>query len=501
MECLSPEQMVLYVRGGGADPRGVEAHVRDCPACAMDLLLVRETLGEARAKASRPATDRFRMVAPRAPSQTWIPWVAAAAVLFGAVVFAVLSQKPSTVPNVAKQPEPKKPAPVLPEPKPQPEPRPLPPPPEPPTPRPEPKPEPRPEPKPEPRPEPPVKPPEPKPEPKPPAPEPKPEPKKPAPTLVEKAVVAKVLHSVGGAASSVGRAVRAGETLATARQEFLHVALEGYGNLYLRENTQAEIGERGEISLHEGEMLARLDPGKRLGALKTAIAPVETQAPVFNVLATKTTTEVSILSGRVMVASATASGPATILLKGGKAEVKPLESGFASWVPDKLAAKKFTGWYEAEEFSGLQGFKAMRLEQASGGHAAVQVADAGVAVHKGGLPFKGRHVVWVRVRQYEAKATMIGLHVNGQSAGEVKLEGAEGKPWRWVGPLAVTSDRLDLAVTALSRWPFREGEGAARSFPVAVDVVAVSSDLKFVPPERVGDEPRGVEFSLDDPQK
>ena len=41
MDCLSPEQMVSYVRGGGADPRGVEAHVRDCPACAMELLLTR----------------------------------------------------------------------------------------------------------------------------------------------------------------------------------------------------------------------------------------------------------------------------------------------------------------------------------------------------------------------------------------------------------------------------------------------------------------------------
>src|SRR2546423_786597 len=56
MECLSSEQMVSYVRGGVADPHAVEAHVRDCPSCAMELLLVRETLGEARAKATRPAT-------------------------------------------------------------------------------------------------------------------------------------------------------------------------------------------------------------------------------------------------------------------------------------------------------------------------------------------------------------------------------------------------------------------------------------------------------------
>src|SRR5207237_1348490 len=146
MDCLSPEQLVLYVRGGGADPRGVEAHVRDCPGCGMELLLIRETLGEARWKTGRPGTDRLRLL----------------------------------------------PA------------------------------------KPQPRPEPPVKPPDPPPvKPPPPAPEPKPEPKKPAPTLVEKAVVARVLHSVGGAASSVGRTIRAGEAVATARQEFLHVALEG----------------------------------------------------------------------------------------------------------------------------------------------------------------------------------------------------------------------------------------------------------------------------------
>src|SRR5437762_10942348 len=90
MDCLSPEQLVTYVRGGGADPRGVEAHVRDCPTCAMDLLLTRETLAESRAKAVRPATDRLRAV-PRARTNVWIPWVAAAAVLVGAILFAVMS--------------------------------------------------------------------------------------------------------------------------------------------------------------------------------------------------------------------------------------------------------------------------------------------------------------------------------------------------------------------------------------------------------------------------
>jgi outer membrane biosynthesis protein TonB len=502
MECLSPEQMVLYVRGGGAaDPRGVEAHVRDCPACAMGLLLVRETLAESRARASRPGTDRYRTLTAASRPTTWLPWVAAAAVLVGAVLFAVLSQSATPPTIVVKHPElrTKAPLPVLPEPRALPEPRPEPRP-EPPSPKPEPKAEPRPEATPEPKPEPSAKPPEP-PSPKPPpTPEPKPEPKKPAPTVVEKAVVARVLHSLGGPASNANRTIRAGELVATARQEFLHVALEGYGNLYFRENTQAEIGASGEISLHEGEMLARLDPGRKLGALRTALAPIDPQGPLFDVLATKTSTEVSFLSGRVTVGSTAATGPASLFVKSGKApELRPLENGFASWLPEKLAAKKFIGWYEAEDFA-LQGFKAMRTEQASGGQAAVQVADAGALLLKTGLPYKAKYVVWVRVRQHEAKATMIGLHVNGATAPEVKLQATDGKIWRWVGPLQVNADRLDLAVSALSRWPWRDGE-AARSFPVIVDLVGVSSDPNFVPPEKVGDETRGIDFVLDEPQK
>src|SRR6185295_12301074 len=220
MDCLSPEQLVTYLRGGGADPRGLEAHVRDCPACAMELLLARETLGEGRVKTSRPATDRLRLVPPKSRPGVWIPWVAAAAVLVAALLFAVLGQKSSAPqPNIAKQPEvkpktapiptPEQPKPIPEPPKPDPKPEPLPP-------KPDPKPDPKPEPKPEPIP--------PKPEPKPdPKPEPKPEPKKPNSTEVERGVVAKVLHSVGGAASSVGRKIHAGEALTTARQEFLHV--------------------------------------------------------------------------------------------------------------------------------------------------------------------------------------------------------------------------------------------------------------------------------------
>ncbi|RPH38643.1 MAG: hypothetical protein EHM91_13590, partial [Planctomycetota bacterium] len=137
MDCLSPEQLVAYVRGGGADARDVEAHVRDCPACAMELLLVRETRAEGRAKAVRPATDRFRKTPPQR-SSVWIPWVAAAAVLVAAVLVAMISQKPQESAPVARPPEkPKKGVPPTPEPEPK---KPVPPPPIPEPPKPEPKP-------------------------------------------------------------------------------------------------------------------------------------------------------------------------------------------------------------------------------------------------------------------------------------------------------------------------------------------------------------------------
>jgi hypothetical protein len=57
---------------------------------------------------------------------------------------------------------------------------------------------------------------------------------------------------------------------------------------------------------------------------------------------------------------------------------------------------------------------------------------------------------------------------------------------------------LDLGVTALSRWPLKEGE-ERRSYPVTVDAVVVSSDPKFVPPEKLPEEGRGLELSLDEP--
>jgi hypothetical protein len=233
--------------------------------------------------------------------------------------------------------------------------------------------------------------------------------------------------------------------------------------------------------------------------LKLPVAQVEPLAPVFNVLATKVSAEISFLGGHLSAGSVTAKGPATLILKNGKTpEVRPLDPGFANWVPDRLASKRYTGWYEAEDFQNLQGFRVAASEGASGGKAAVQVAEQGGLAMKGGLPFKGRHVVWIRTRQYEAKPVLIGIQLNGQPSAEVKLEGAQGKPWRWVGPLLVNADRLDLGVTALSRWPLKEGE-ERRSYPVTVDAVVVSSDPKFVPPEKLPEEGRGFELILDEP--
>jgi len=496
MDCLSPEQLVAYVQGGGADPRGVEAHVRGCPACGLQLLMARETLAERRPKSVRPATDRLRAIPPKRQT-AWIPWAAAAGLLVAALLFVVASPKspaPRTVslksPDPAPPPAPPPPAmpirPVAPDPQP-PSPTPAP---EPPKPRPEVRPAPLPEKAPDPVPPPP---------PSVPKPEPAPEPKKPAPTLVEKAVVARVIRSLGSGAAPVGRLYRAGESFATARQEYVEISLEGYGHLFFRENSQAELGASGEVTLHEGEMLARMDPGRKLKSLKLAVAQVEPLASVFNVLATKISAEISLLGGHLSTGLVTARGPATLILKNGRVpEVRPLDPGFASWLPEKLASKKYSGWYEAEEAPSLQGFRVMGSDGASGGKAAVQVAEQGLLAMKIGLPFKGRHVVWLRARQYEAKPTLIGIHLNGQPGAEVKLEGAEGKPWRWIGPLLVNADRLDLGLAALSRWPLKEGD-ERRSFPVVVDAVVVSSDPRFVPPEKLPEERRGLELNLDEP--
>jgi hypothetical protein len=494
MTCLSLEQLVAYVRGG-ADSRAGEVHIRDSPGCAMELLLVRETLGELRAKAGRPSTDRLRIATRKQPA-AWIPWAVAAVLLLAALIFAVASPSAGPAPVVVKTPDPGRPK-ALPPPTPQaPQPPELPPNPQVPLPLPEP-PKPRPEPLSEPSP---VKTPEPVPPPAPPVlPAPVPEPKKPAPTVVEQAVVARVIHSIGSTAPPVGRTFRAGETVATARQEFLEVALEGYGHLFFRENSQANLGSAGDVTLHEGEMLARADPGRKWGPLQIAVAQVEPLTPVYNVLATKTSAEISILEGRVTSGAVVAKGPSTMLMRTGKSpEVRALDPGFASWIPEKLSSKKFTGWFEAEDFSSLQGFRASPVEGASGGKAVVQTGDQGAVGTKLALPFKGRHVVWLRARQYEARPTLIGIHLNGQPGAEVKLEWMEGKAWRWVGPLTVTADHLDLGITALSRWPLKEGD-PGRSFPVVIDAVVISSDTKYVPPEKLTEDGRRLDLAFEEP--
>lgn len=516
MKCLSEEQLVAYLRGTGDDPRLIESHALQCPGCAYQLLLARESLAELVSKSIQPGTDRLLAIRPQATrtsrGPSWIPWSAAAALLVAVLLFAVLSPKaplPSPAPAVGRPPsnlpprssqvtasvpkvdlipEPKTriPIPEAPASGAQPEPKVVLPPPPPTAPRSDlPAPAPRKEPA-----EPPA------------APRPAPEPKRPAPTLVEKAVVARVIHSVGLTPSAAGRVLRSGDLLTTVRSEFLEVAIENYGQVYFRENSQVEFGASGDIFLHEGEMLARVDPEQPLGQIKTPIAVLEPQTRLFNVVAGKTSTEVSFLSGNFIIGSSKAAGPTTMIAKSGKPpEIRSLEPGFASWIPDKLAAKRFTGFYEGEEFPMLQGFKAMPYEQSSGGQAAVQSSDQAALAFKTALPFKARYAVWVRVRQFEGKAAVMGIRLNGQSALDAKLDFAETRSsWRWVGPVMASGDRLDFAVQALSRWPLKEGE-PARSFPVVVDVVMVTSDLKSTPPEKPGDASGRLNFVVEAAQK
>ena len=247
-------------------------------------------------------------------------------------------------------------------------------------------------------------------------------------------------------------------------------------------------------------MLARIDGGRRLGLLKTPAAEVEIQSSLFDVQVTKGATEVSVAEGGAAIGAVVTKGSSSLFARTGKAtELRPIDAGFASWIPDKLAVKRFSGWFEGEAFAPLQGFKAMEQAQASGGRALVQTAEGGTAVLKAPLPFKGRHAVWIRVRSYEAKATAIGLHLNGQALGELKVE-PEAKPWRWVGPLVVTSDHLDLAVAALSRSPMA-GPNERGAFPVVLDAVWVSTDVKAAPPEKWGDERRLFDFVVEEPAK
>ncbi len=476
MDCLSTEQVVRYLRGNGAEPRALEEHVRDCPRCALELLLAREALHDL--KGARPATARRFRVRHKAP---WLPWIGAAAALLLASLLPVLFRKtPEPArPTAIKVPESFIPPPTPP---PAPEPDPLP------------VPDPKPVPAPAPPPPPPAPPrtkvpdsfvPAPKTEP---APPPKPEPPKPpAATTVERPIVARVTQAVG---SPAGRAILAGEVVSTARQEFLALAVEGVGPLYLRDHSKLEIAGGGEISLHAGELLLRTEPARRECRIRTPAGDVEAHAPLFGVRAGKEQTEVLILAGRVSLGAASAEGPSMLRMKAGKAaEAVPLEAGFAGWIPDRLASRRFTGWFEAEAGTGA-GFRAQEMEIASGGRGMVQIEDRATLQLKAPLPAKGKHVLWLRVRQYPAKAVALALSLNGQALPELRFEGQEEKPWRWLGPVAFSSDRADLVVAALSR----------KTVPAGVDLAVVSSDLKFVPPERLG-ERRAYELFLDEPAK
>ncbi len=499
MDCLSPEQLVAYLRTGNGEGRAVEAHVRDCPGCAMELLLARETLGElGPVKAARPGTARKALVRRRV---SWVPWAAAAAVLFAVALIVALqsTKKPGGAPVAKPTPAPRTPEP-RPEPRPEPEfvkPEPKP---EPPKPLPPPKPDPviaKPEPKPEPpRPEPP------KPDPVIAKPEPKPEPPKsePARPTVEKFAVGKVVHQVGTGANAPGKVLFSRETLATAKNEFVSFELDGYGSLYFNQSSKAEIDVEGAITLHEGEFLGKIDRGRRLAPLKTPAGEVQIQADLFDVQAAKAGTEVSVIEGNAAVGAMVARGPILLMLKPGKLpELKPLEAGFLTWLPERLASKKFSSWIEGETFAPLNGFRALEWDGASARRAAVQTAEQGTAILKSPLPFRAPHVLWLRVRQYAKKGVTMGVQVGGAGSANVDLEGPEDKPWRWVA-IRLTSDRVDLGIAALSRFPFQPDE--RRSAPVVVDFALVTSDTKFAPGDRMPEELRkAFDLSIDEPAK
>lgn len=469
MDCLSTEQIVRYLRGNGAEPRALEAHALDCPRCALELLLAREALREMKAPARR-ALPRKR--------KSWAPWIAAAAALLLLALVPLLFRKAPPPPEIAKPPPPLLPAPPAPAPRPVP------------TPDPAPIPEaPPPEPPPAPLPTPPAPPPVPAPTPEPPKPPPPPPPKPapPAPTTVERPVVARVSGAVG---STPGRLILAGDVVSTAKQEFLALAVEGVGPLYLRDNSRLEIGTGGAIDLHSGELFLRVEPGRKLGRLRTPAGDVEAHAPQLGLRSSKEQTELYILGGRASLGATAVEGAAGIRMKAGKAaEAVALDAGFAGWIPEKLAARRFTGWFEAEAGLGA-GFRAQEAEGASGERAMLQAEERATLQLKAALPAKGKHVLWLRVRQYPGKAVALALSLNGQALPELRFEGQEERPWRWIGPVAFSSDRADLAVVALSR----------RNLPAAVDLAVVSSDPKFVPPERLG-ERRAYDLVLDEPGK
>ena len=104
----------------------------------------------------------------------------------------------------------------------------------------------------------------------------------------------------------------------------------------------------------------------------------------------------------------------------------------------------------------------------------------------------------MRARQYVAKPVIVGLGVNGADPAPVRLEGREGQPWRWIGPVPFTADRLDLVVAALTPH-FLRPDDERRSFPVTIDAAFVSSDVKAVPPERLPERPAPYSLTLEAP--
>ena len=499
MECLSPEQVVAYLRGGDTDARQVEAHVRGCPACGMDLLLARETLREVRQglREVRPPTRR-RSVLVRRRKSNWVPWAAAAAVLIAAIIVAIAAQQnqpPKDDPEVVKQEPPSEPQPEQPRPEfvkpvpPKPKAVPVP------APKPEPpKPELTPAPKPEPKPAPPkVE--IPKPDPAPPKPEPKP-PKPKRPTLV-RPVVATVIRTAGTGEAVIGKVIHAGETFTTARKEFVALDLVGHGSVYFNEKSRAEFSGEGQIVLHEGEMIGQMERGEEPARLRTPEYEIEMETAVFDLRVSKSVTDLTIVDGHARVGETRMRGPSMMSLKKGRTPyVRTVGAGFATWVPDKLGAKSFTGWFEAEGAQRLKGFSVMPWDFASGARALVQTTAQGAAFgYQAPLPFQGEYVAWVRVRVYQDKAVRLALLANKRATPTKKLTGEEGTPWEWVGPIPLKSDRMELILSALSTSAFKEGAGR-RAFPVVADLVVVSSDRNYRPPERLPENRRSFEFQL-----
>ena len=64
MKCLSTDQIVAFIRNGNGEVPAVEAHLKECPKCAMEVLTARETLMELGAARSSKSGTR-RAVAPR----------------------------------------------------------------------------------------------------------------------------------------------------------------------------------------------------------------------------------------------------------------------------------------------------------------------------------------------------------------------------------------------------------------------------------------------------